>query len=52
MPYSPEQQTATRIALACKEGKFLKRKLKGASLNMYKSMSIKQLKDFAKSKIK
>lgn len=52
MPYSKGQEVAARIALAAKEGKIPKTKLKGASLSMYKSMSIAQLKDYAKGPIK
>lgn len=51
MPYSEKQQIAARIALAARKGKTPKSKLKGASLSMYKSMSIKELEDFAKSPI-
>ena len=52
MPYSKSQQSAARIALACKEGKIPMAKLKGASLEMFKSMSTEELRDFAHSKIK
>lgn len=52
MPYNKDQQTAARIALAAKKGKFPKYKLKGASRSMYKSMTIAELEDFAESKIK
>lgn len=51
MPYSKQQQVAARIALAAKKGKVSKTKLKGASLSMYNSMSIRQLEDFAKGSI-
>lgn len=52
MPYSKDQQAAARIALAAKKGKFPKSQLKGASLSMYKSMTIGELEDFAKGEIK
>lgn len=52
MPYSKDQKIAAGIALAAKKGKFPKHKLKGASLSMYKSMTIGELEDFAKSEIK
>lgn len=43
---------AAIAALAAKQGKKSKTSLKGASLSMDKSMSAKQLKDFAKTKRK
>lgn len=52
MPYNENQRTAARIALAAKRGKISKSKLKGASKSMYKSMSLAQLEDFAKGRIK
>ena len=52
MPYSEDQRTAARIALAAKRGKISKSKLKGASLSMYNSMSLSQLRDFAHGRIK
>jgi hypothetical protein len=52
MPHSKEQRTAARIALAVKKGNYPKSRLKGASLSMYKSMSISELEDFAHGKIK
>jgi len=52
MPETKQQKVAACIALGCKEGKIPKGKLKGASLNMYKSMSLSELKDFCHSKPK
>jgi len=43
---------AAGAALAAKRGEIKKSKLKGASKQMVKSMSEKQLKDFAKTKRK
>jgi hypothetical protein len=43
---------AAGAALAAKRGKRSKRSLKGASRTMYKSMTKKQLRDFAKTKRK
>jgi len=51
MPHSKQQQIAARIALAAKKDKSKVKNLKGASLQMYKSMSIRQLEDFAKRPI-
>jgi hypothetical protein len=52
MPYSEDQRTAARIALAVKRGEYPKSKLKGASLSMYNSMTMAELEDFAHGKIK
>lgn len=52
MPYSKDQRTAARIALAAKKGKYPKSKLKGASKSMYNSMTLDELRDYAKEKIK
>lgn len=52
MPHSEDQKTAAGIALAAKRGKFPKYKLKGASRSMYNSMTIAELEDFAKGKVK
>jgi hypothetical protein len=49
---SKKQQMAAGAALAAKRGKRPKSSLKGASKQMEKSMSEKQLKDFAKTKRK
>jgi hypothetical protein len=49
---SKKQQMAAGAALAAKRGEIPKSKLKGASKQMVKSMSAKQLKDFAKTKRK
>jgi hypothetical protein len=49
---SKKQQMAAGAALAAKRGKRPKSSLKGASKQMVKSMSEKQLKDFAKTKRK
>jgi len=49
---SKKQQMAAGAALAAKRGKRSKASLKGASRSMYKSMSQKQLRDFAKTKRK
>jgi hypothetical protein len=49
---SKKQQMAAGAALAAKRGKRSKSSLKGASKQMEKSMSEKQLKDIAKSKRK
>jgi len=49
---SKKQQMAAGAALAAKRGKRSKSSLKGASKGMYKSMTKKQLRDFAKTKRK
>jgi hypothetical protein len=49
---SKKQQMAAGAALAAKRGKRPKSSLKGASKQMEKSMSEKQLRDFAKTKRK
>jgi hypothetical protein len=49
---SKKQQMAAGAALAAKRGKRSKGSLKGASKQMAKSMSEKQLRDFAKTKRK
>ncbi len=49
---SVSQQQAAGAALSAKRGKINPSELKGASLEMYKTMSEKQLKDFAKTKHK
>jgi hypothetical protein len=49
---SKKQQMAAGAALAAKRGEIKKSKLKGASKQMVKSMSKKQLKDFAGTKRK
>jgi len=49
---SKKQQMAAGAALAAKRGKRSKSSLKGASSGMYKSMSKKQLREFAKTKRK
>jgi hypothetical protein len=49
---SKKQQMAAGAALAAKRGEIKKSKLKGASKQMAKSMSKKQLKEFASTKRK
>jgi hypothetical protein len=49
---SKKQQMAAGTALAVKRGKRSKKSLKGASRQMAKSMSEKQLREFAKTKRK
>jgi hypothetical protein len=49
---SKKQQMAAGAALAAKRGEKPKSSLKGASKEMAKSMSAKQLEDFAKTKQK
>jgi len=49
---SKKQQMAAGAALAAKRGEIKKSSLKGASKQMAKSMSKKQLKEFASSKRK
>jgi Protein of unknwon function (DUF3008) len=49
---SKKQQMAAGAALAAKRGEKPKSSLKGASKEMAKSMSAKQLEDFAKTKRK
>jgi hypothetical protein len=46
---SKKQQMAAGAALAAKRGKRSKSSLRGASRQMVKSMSAKQLRDFAKT---
>jgi len=52
MPYSEAQRKSAAIALAAKKGKIPKSKLKGASRSMFNSMSLQQLEDYAKGRIK
>ena len=49
---SVSQQQAAGAALAAKRGEIDPSELKGASIQMYKSMSEKELRDFAKTKHK
>jgi Protein of unknwon function (DUF3008) len=49
---SKKQQMAAGAALAAKRGERSRSSLKGASKQMAKSMSEKQLRDFAKTKRK
>jgi hypothetical protein len=49
---SKKQQMAAGAALAAKRGKRSKSSLRGASKQMAKSMTAKQLRDFAKTKRK
>ena len=49
---SKKQQMAAGAALAARRGKRSKSSLRGASRQMVKSMSEKQLRDFAKTKRK
>jgi len=49
---SKKQQMAAGAALAAKRGEMKKSKLKGASKQMAKSMSKKQLEEFASTKRK
>ena len=49
---SKAQQKAAGAALAAKRGEIKKNELKGASKEMEKSMSEKQLEDFASTKHK
>lgn len=44
---SESQQSAAGIALAVKRGELPKNKLRGASRQMYESMSMKELKEYA-----
>jgi hypothetical protein len=49
---SQAQQKAAGLALAAKRGEIPVSRLKGAALQMYKSMSERQLREFAKTKRK
>jgi len=49
---SKVQQRAAGMALAAKRGKVPVSRLKGSALQMYKSMTAKQLEDFASTKRK
>ena len=49
---SKAQQQAAGAALSAKRGETPKSKLKGASRDMYESMSAKQLEEFAETKRK
>ncbi|MDX8497215.1 DUF3008 family protein [Mesorhizobium captivum] len=49
---SQAQQKAAGAALAAKRGEIKKSELKGASRDMYESMSEKQLEEFAQTKRK
>lgn len=48
---SKAQQRAAGAALAAKRGETPKSKLKGASREMYESMTEKELEDFASTKL-
>ena len=49
---SEDQRVAACVALSAKMGKTSPSKLKGASMSMYKSMSLKDLSEFCRSKVK
>jgi len=49
---SKVQQKAAGMALAAKRGELSPKKLRGSAKEMYKSMNEKQLRDYAKTKIK
>ena len=49
---SKKQQKAAGMALAAKRGKISPSKLKGSAKQMYKSMTAKQLEDYAETKRK
>ena len=49
---SKVQQKAAGMALAAKRGELSPRKLKGSAKEMYETMTIKQLREYAKTKIK
>ncbi len=49
---SIKQRRAMAIAYAVKKGRLPKSKLRGTSLKLYKSMTIKQLREFATTKEK
>lgn len=49
---SKAQQKAAGASLSAKRGETAKSKLKGASRDMYESMSARQLEDFAATKRK
>ena len=44
-----EEAIAARIALGAKRGKIPKAKLRGASLEMYNSMDLKQLREMTRN---
>lgn len=48
MPYTKKQRVAACIAYKAKKGETSKEKLKGTSLEMYKSMSLSKLKEWCK----
>lgn len=49
---SKAQQRAAGIALTAKRGEISPKKLKGPARGMYESMTIKQLEEYAGTKIK
>jgi hypothetical protein len=49
---SKVQQKAAGMALAAKRGELSPRKLKGSAKEMYQTMTIKQLREYAKTKTK
>ena len=49
---SKAQQKAAGMALAAKRGELSPGKLRGSAREMYKSMNERQLRDYAKTKIK
>jgi len=49
---SKVQQKAAGMALAAKRGELSPKKLRGSAREMYKSMNERQLRDYAKTKIK
>lgn len=49
---SKAQQRAVAMALAAKRGEILPRRLKGAALQMYKSMTERELREFAATSTK
>jgi len=49
---SKQQQKAAGMALAAKRGEIPVSKLRGSAKQMYKSMSVRQLREFAETKRK
>jgi hypothetical protein len=49
---SKAQQKAAGMALAAKRGELSPRKLKSSAKEMYETMTVRQLREYAKTKIK
>ena len=52
MPYSKKQKISACLALAARKKKVPVNKLRDAALDMYKTMTLKELEDFCHSSVK